>query len=875
MNLAIPEFSLVLLIGASGSGKSTFARKHFKPTEIVSSDICRGLVSDDENSLEATADAFALLQATAEIRLRRGMLTVIDATNVRAEDRKKLIEIAKRWHALVAAIVMDPGEDVCQARNALRPDRQFGPHVVRNQRSALRRGLRGLKREGINTSFDLLSVANIDAAVVTRTKLWTDKREETGPFDIIGDVHGCADELEALLATLGYAVETYADPDGAKRYRVTPPAGRKVIFVGDLVDRGPRVGDTLRLAMDMVEAGTAFCVMGNHEAKVEKWLRSFSGASDAHKHPRSDVKITHGLDTTIADLEAGGDAFKRRVKTFIGRLVSHYVLDAGRLAVAHAGIKAEMQGRASGAIRGFCLYGETTGETDEFGLPVRHNWAAGYRGDTRVVYGHTPVVEAEWLNNTLCVDTGCVFGGKLTALRYPEMVLVAEPARATYVEPVRPLGAGAASLTAQQQSDDSLDLADVTGKRILTTRYASSITVREENAAAALEVMVRFGVDPRWMIYLPPTMSPSETSERDGFLEHPAEALAFYQRAGVRQVLCEEKHMGSRAVLVVARDADAARRRFGITSGEQGMIYTRSGRLFFNGRAETQEAVARTAKALDAAGLFRELETDWVCLDAEIMPWSAKAQGLIEQQYAPVGAAARAGLKLATAAAVTAAARGIDVGPLALRLAAQGANVEKFSAAVRQYCWPVHGLDGVRIAPFHLLASEGCVHSAKTQAWHMETLARLAPHDPLFQATRTMQVDLADEASIAAAIGWWMTLTAAGGEGMVVKPATFLARAAPRDDGEVAREGRLLQPAIKCRGRDYLRIIYGPDYDAPEHLQRLRRRGLGAKRSLAMREFALGLEALERFVAREPLRRVHECVFAVLAMESEPVDPRL
>jgi protein phosphatase len=872
MNISVPEFSLVLLIGASGSGKSTFARKHFLATEIVSSDFCRGLVSDDENSLDATADAFELVHKMIELRLKRRKLAVVDATNVRAEDRQGLIALAKHWHAIPTAIVIDPGEAVCHARNALRPHRQFSPHVVRNQTRALRKSVRFLKKEGLGQGFHLQSEAEVTAATITRTKLWTDKREETGPFDIIGDVHGCADELEELLVKLGYAITTSEDPELGRRYLVVPPAGRKVVFVGDLVDRGPRVGDTLRLAMDMIEAGLALCVLGNHEAKVEKWLRS------------GDVQIKHGLDKTIADLEAGGsasgpaperqrDAFKRRVKTFIGKLVSHYLLDGGKLAVAHAGIKAEMHGRASSAIRAFCLYGETTGETDEFGLPVRHNWAADYRGGTRVIYGHTPVVEPEWLNNTLCLDTGCVFGGKLTALRYPEMELISVPARAVHSEPVRPLAMLSASggvpehvRSSQQENNDSLDLADVTGKRILTTRYGHSITVREENAAAALEVMVRFAIDPRWLIYLPPTMSPSETSQAEGFLEHPAEALEFYRKAGVTTVLAQEKHMGSRAVMVIARDADVARRRFGVTTGEQGHIYTRSGRAFFGDRAQTQAVIALTAAAAEAAGLFDELVTDWLCLDAEIMPWSAKAQALIEQQYGPVGAAARAGLESAQAAAARTTARGIDVGDLAANLTIRRERADRFGAAVRQYCWPIQGLDGVKIAPFHLLASEGRVHSGANHMWHMSTLAKLADHDPLFQVTRTRLVDLQEDASIEGAIDWWLEMTGAGGEGMVVKPATFLAR---------SEKGRLVQPAIKCRGRDYLRIIYGPDYDLPENLVRLRKRGLGAKRSLAMREFSLGLEALERFVAAEPLRRVHECVFAVLALESEPVDARL
>lgn len=854
MKLDIPEFTVVVLIGASGSGKSTFARKHFLATEIVSSDICRGLVSDNENDQAATGDAFDLLYATLEIRLKRRKLTVVDATNVRAEDRKRIITLAKKWHSLPTAIVINPGEEICHERNRARPDRDFGPHVVRNQTSALRRSLRGLKREGFGHIYILDTTEAIASATVNRMKLWTDKREDTGPFDIIGDVHGCFDELEALLQQLGYAIAVSEEPGHGPRYSVTPPAGRKAVFVGDIVDRGPRSGDCLRLVMDMVDAGTAHCVIGNHEAKAERWLAG------------RDVKIAHGLALTIEDLNAGGDAFKARVKKFIGGLRSHYMLDGGRLAVAHAGIKQDMQNRASSAIRAFCQYGETTGETDEFGLPVRHNWAADYRGETRVVYGHTPVLETEWLNNTLCIDTGSVFGGKLTALRYPEMDLASEPARKVYCEPARPLAAPAGVLSAQQEHDDTLDLADVSGKRILTSRYSHSITIREENAAAALEVMVRFAVDPKWLIYLPPTMSPCETSNEPGFLEHPAEALAFYERAGVRRVICEEKHMGSRAILVITADAETAARRFGVTTGALGHVYTRSGRPFFSNSAETEKAVSRTAHAASASGLFSELDTDWLCLDAEIMPWSAKAQALIEQQYAPVGAAARTGLAFAQAALSASAERGVETQGLTERFADERRRVDAFSAAVRQYCWPVTGLEGVRIAPFHILASEGKVHSDMTHTWHMERLARLANHDSLFQATRTMLVDFEQPETRDAAIRWWMDMTAAGGEGMVVKPEQFLARGA---------QGRLLQPAVKCRGQNYLRIIYGPDYDREENLVRLRKRGLNAKRSLASREFALGLEALERFVAKEPLRRVHECVFGVLALESEPVDPRL
>ena len=248
-------------------------------------------------------------------------------------------------------------------------------------------------------------------------------------------------------------------------------------------------------------------------------------------------------------------------------------------------MKEGMQGRGSGKVRDFALYGETTGETDEFGLPVRHNWAKDYRGAAAVIYGHTPVPIPEWLNRTVNIDTGCVFGGELTALRYPENEFVSVPAARTYCEPARPflpIEPQAPALSAQQAHDQVLDAEDVLGKRIIPTRLRGNVTIREENAAAALEVMSRFAADPRWLIYLPPTMSPCETSGEAGLLEHPAEAFAYYRSQGVPRLVCQEKHMGSRAVVIVCRDEDAARVRFGVVRESSGIVTTRTGRRFFN-----------------------------------------------------------------------------------------------------------------------------------------------------------------------------------------------------------------------------------------------------------------------------------------------------
>jgi len=844
----------VVLVGPSGSGKSTFARKHFKSTEVLSSDFCRGLVSDDENDQTATNTAFEVLHFIASKRLKAGKLTVVDATNVQVEARKPLVALAREYHVIPVAIVFNLSERLCQDRNRGRPDRNFGPHVIRQQSQQLRRSIRNLKREGFRHIFEFSTLEELEEVAIERQPLWNNLKHEHGPFDIIGDVHGCFDELYGLLAKLGYEI-TEANGDAAScYYEAQHPEGRKVIFLGDLVDRGPRIPDVLRLTMSMVESGAALCVPGNHDIKL---MRKLNGR---------DVRITHGLAESLEQLEREPPELRKKVAVFVDKLVSHYVLDDGRLVVAHAGLKEELQGRGSGKVRDFALFGETTGETDEFGLPVRYNWAAEYRGKAMVVYGHTPIPEPEWLNRTICIDTGCVFGGKLTALRYPEKELVSVSALQTYYEPAKPFLSEeeqAPPLTAQQKYDDVLDIEDVTGKRIISTRLHRTVTIREENSIAALEVMSRFASNPKWLIYLPPTMSPSETSKEPDLLEHPAEAFSYYRHHGVAKVVCEEKHMGSRAVVVVCRDEEAAQQRLGVVGDGPGICYTRTGRRFFDDKELESEFIRRIQAAIARAGLWDEFGTDWVCLDCELMPWSAKAQELLRQQYAAVGAASRASLTDAVAALEQAANTMSDVGPLLNRYRAREEAGGKYIQAYRRYCWPVHSLGDLKLAPFHLLATEGKVHADKDHIWHMTTMRRLCDADEgLLLATPHMVVDVTDPASLEAGIRWWEELTSRGGEGMVVKPLDFIARG-PRG---------LVQPAVKCRGREYLRIIYGPEYTAPENLERLRARGLSAKRSLALREFALGMEGLERFVQREPLRRVHECVFGVLALESEPVD---
>ena len=838
--LPVTDLSLVVLVGASGSGKSTFARRHFKPTEVISSDFCRGLVSDDENDQSASRDAFDVLHYIAGKRLAAGRRTVVDATSVQPDARRQLVALAKEHDVLPIAVVLDVPEEVCAERNAARGDRADMPRrVVQRHVRELRRSLRHLEREGFRKVHVLRGVEEVEHATVVTEKRYNDLTHLTGPFDIIGDIHGCSAELEALLGKLGYT-------DGVH------PEGRTAVFVGDLVDRGPDSPAVLRRVMAMVKAGHALCVPGNHENKYGRHLKGRK------------VQHTHGLAETVAQMDGESEEFRAEVREFIDGLVSHYVLDGGRLVVCHAGLPEKYHGRTSGRVRSHALYGETTGETDEFGLPVRYPWAEDYRGRAAVVYGHTPVPEATWLNNTICLDTGAVFGGRLTALRWPERELVDVPAERVWYEPARPLRTEAPG----GHDGRPLDLADVHGRRFVETRHQGRVAVREENAAAALEVMSRFAVDPRLLPYLPPTMAPTATSRLDGYLEHPFEAFAQYAGDGVARVVCEEKHMGSRAVALVCRDAEVAARRFGTAGGPAGALYTRTGRPFFDDASVTEEILGRLRTAVTEAGLWDELDTDWLLLDAELMPWSLKASGLLRSQYAAVGAAAGAVFPGVLAALEGAAARGVDVTDLLGRQRERACDASAFTDAYRRYCWTTDGLDGVRLAPFQILAVRGRSLAALSHDRQLALIDRMVEHDTtgLLRTTRRLYVDTADPESVRAGVDWWLEMTGRGGEGMVVKPVDALVR---------DTSGRLVQPGIKCRGREYLRIIYGPEYTRPENLARLRGRFLNHKRSLAIREYALGLEALDRLADGEPLWRVHEPVFAVLALESEPVDPRL
>jgi protein phosphatase len=419
MTCPIPAEALVVLIGPSGAGKTTFARRHFAPTQVLSSDACRAMVADDESDQSATTAAFTVLHCILEQRLRAGRLTVVDATNVQAKDRRPLLALASRYHRPAVAVLFSVPAELCKQRNLQRQGRTVGDFVVDRQCAQAPVSADILRNEG----FDAVTVLHSQEEEDAFGRQADPPQTMSGSFDIIGDLHGCCAELLSLLRVMGYSID---DPTAFIPH-IMAPEGRTAVFVGDFVDRGPDSVRTLLVVMAMVHSGAALAVIGNHDDKL---LRALRGAP---------VRTTDGLDRTLQELAAAGDDVQTLVRDFLDGLPSHLVLDGGRLVVAHAGLPQELHGTDSPRTRDTALYGTSTGRRDQYGLKILVDWSHAYQGDAVVVWGHLPAAEAVWVGNTIDIDTGCVHGGALTALRYPERELVSIPAAHLYAVPPRPM----------------------------------------------------------------------------------------------------------------------------------------------------------------------------------------------------------------------------------------------------------------------------------------------------------------------------------------------------------------------------------------------------------------------------------------------------
>jgi protein phosphatase len=411
----VPVDALVVLVGSAGTGKSTWSARHFEPTQIVSSDACRAAVADDPADQGASHDAFRLFNQIVHDRLKRGLLTVADSTALAPGARRDLLAHAADFGRPAIAVVFDLPLEVASAWNEQR-ERRVPPAALFTHSKLMRQAVLDLPGEGFSALYLLHSPEELNGAEVRIGNLRPERDEP--PFDVIGDVHGCVEELRTLLSQLGYARGTngYAHPEG-----------RRAVFVGDLVDRGPSSVGVLELVMAMLAAEQALLVAGNHDNKLMRWLMG------------RPVRIAReGLATTIEE----GNALQaeerqrlwQRVLPVLSAAPGYLLLDGGRLVVTHAGILDGMLGRWNRRIASFCLYGDVVG-VDAHSRPVRRDWAAlreAPEGAPLIIYGHTVVDGLGWVNATLDLDTGCVFGGQLSALRYPEMELLSVPARRAY-----------------------------------------------------------------------------------------------------------------------------------------------------------------------------------------------------------------------------------------------------------------------------------------------------------------------------------------------------------------------------------------------------------------------------------------------------------
>ena len=864
MRIQLPYAGIVLVMGPSNSGKTTWLKQWIAdgiilPSEVVSSDDYRKLVGDVEHidwkghrPAEADAlfetyqaiskEAFDLMKSLIEARARLNKLTIVDATHLYASDRKAYIELAQRLHQPIHAIVLDVEQSILLERDQQR-DFPRGTRRVKQQAQVFKREKRSLKREG----FDRIdSVTDVSTVEVARRQTNPLHLEADNGIDVIGDIHGCFDEFLTLLNRLGYE----RNDDGLYVH----PEGRTFLSLGDIMSRGPKSLETIRFFMRHIDAGIAHMIDSNHGWKVLRWLDG--------RH----VTMKHGDEAVVAEFEAyeaehgteATETLKASVRHLLKQAPSHYVLTTNGVATAvcaHAGIRDTFIGKSSPAVSDFCRYGDTAG-FDAAGKPIRKDWTVDHQSSVLVLWGHDPRLRPLRINQTMNLDQGVVFGGSLTALRYPEQETVSVEALRDYAQVSdNPLEAQVVKRL------DPPNIGKLMSGYAVETSLVGTVNVSRETVIPSIDLVSHHTVPLEELVYIPPTMSPTPNpSAREGYLEHPDEALAYYRDLGITRLVAEKKHMGSRAVLFLFKDEAAAKRAIGRET--KGVIYTRTGRRFFD-RDEETAIVARLHAALTSHDYFTTHATDFVLLDAEILPWNLKARELIRNQYAHVAEQALLDRTQLQATLEQAAGHVDGIQAWLDEIKQKVEQAETFNEAFQAYCWNIEDMESIRIAPFHVLAHSQETFFHRPHTWHMEMNAAFAEMDSLFMATEYRVVE--NEASADALIAWWEAMTEDGHEGIVIKPERFVTQV----------DGKLVQPAIKVRGRKYLHIIYGMDYLEPNQLRRLKKRNVSKKQKLALREFALGVEGITRFVEQDSLERYHECVLATLAMEAEPVDPRL
>jgi polynucleotide kinase-phosphatase len=862
--MMLPYAGIVLMMGPSSSGKTTLLERLISegilmPSEVISSDQFRTLLSDTifmdwkghpkeeadvlfDTYQHISKEAFEAMDYMVEKRCRLNKLTIIDATHLQSQDRLRYVQLARKHHVSISVIAIDASEQQLLGWDEGR-EHPRGKKRIRQQYQVFKRQSRYLKKEGYSAQY-VLKAEDLSAISFERkaNRMILDIGDG---LDIIGDIHGCFDEFIDLLGQLGY--------EKNEQDFYVHPEGRKIVSVGDVMSRGPKSLATMEFFYRHIQAGLAYMIDSNHGWKIARWL-------DGRK-----VKMQHGDEKLVAEfeqyeavngIEKSGEK-KEAYRQMLLKAPSHYVLQKNSIpvaVVAHAGIKDEFIGKHDQVISDFCRYGDVEG-FDKQGKPIRRDWFHQHQNSQLIIWGHDPKPQPIFIKNTVNIDQGVVFGGNLTAFRYPEKEFVQITAKQDYAgvkdNPLR--------IWEEHRLAPPNIVGLIDGYSVLTASYGE-IKISGKMVKTALDDLSHFTVPLEELVYIPPTMSPTpKVSELSTYLEHPAEAFAYYRSNDVNKMIVEKKHMGSRAVLLVFQDEESAEKHIGRVS--EGVIYTRTGRPFFQ-RQLGKEVLQKLQH--DLKPYFAKYQTEFVLMDAEILPWNLKAKELIQKQYAHVGEMAWLDRIKRKENLEKAELSGNKIQEWLAETNEQLRHTAIFRKSFQQYIWETTGIEGIQIAPFHILAHSGQTFFDRTHIWHMEKARELSNCSSMIIDTAYRVVE--NEQSEQEAMVWWKEMTHDGNEGFVVKPLHFVGR---------NEKGQMVQPAIKVRGAEYLHIIYGMDYLYPANLERIKQRNTNKKQKKALREFALGMEGIQRFVNRESLGRIHECVLGTLAMEADPVDPRL
>ncbi len=826
--------ALVVVSGSGASWRARFIHQLFLDLECVSVEAVQQWIPKDPNSDHPGQDPEVeeIFHSLVGLRLKRNQMTVVDIEGRSRNFRNELIRLAKRYHLTPAWFFLDSGKSAKEG--------SF-------EKKARQEGFRDVW---------IVDPSRLEELELKRLPARTILTHWTGPFDVIGDVHGCFEELLSLLKRLGYRWQGDPwKPEAEAGLRLLSDPRRFPVFVGDLVDRGPYPVETIKLVMHLCRTGQAGAAPGNHDEKLARAL-------DGVRFKKVDEDFTRTLDS----VRANGKEFGESIRDWVRSLPSHLVLDGGRLVVAHAGSKESHHGRDSRNIREFSLYGATTGELDEHGLPERLNWAADYAGSAWVVYGHTPGAEPKWENRTVNIDTGCAYGGYLTALRFPEMETVSEPAKKEYAVSKRPL-----PLNHQLKSQPSqenfegnagiknewFDIPFVTLRKSqkwetfrtlkeVDTGRRGIISLREDKVRTAIDWLKSNGALAEDDFLLTPSLVATDANPHDQPLECPASAFRYLKHNKSRKAVCVPWIPIPSIV-------------FKCSKGQGG-----SGSGFeFGPRFQT---------ALEASGFWERVKAESAIFECEIIQselvdslWEGiDGQGRIKQ----LGDAALSGAGMILEQFHRAAENGLHLDSLVSEYQKRRKRYEGFVHWIQRVQANFIEEKSIQLKQLRLLATDKVVVAEQSfdqqeALLGYETLQ--AADRELFVDRGVRMVDLHNQEDVEEAVEAWKQAADQGGFGWRVSPV------------EGAPPGRRgwIQPALKCRGPEALRLVYGLDYTREDQMEIVLKRNLTACRTQAAREWALALEWLRRWVGREPIWRRHECLVGMMAVRAEPTDPRL